>query len=486
MNNFKKVTTNLLIAFAGAVIAIAVYSTTIGKTKVVTVQEPSQPVQLTSLPSAPQGQVPDLTFAAEKSVHAVVHIQTMIKNEAYGNSGNPFFDFFFGDRGGQYQQQQPQYTQASGSGVIISPDGYIVTNNHVVDDADNIQVILNDDEKYDAKVIGRDPNTDIALVKIDAKNLPYLTWGNSDALKLGEWVLAVGNPFNLTSTVTAGIVSAKGRSIGITSGKMPLESFIQTDAAVNPGNSGGALVNIRGELVGINTAIASRTGSYSGYSFAVPSAIAEKVVNDLKEYGEVQRAMLGVTIQRVTSQVAKDKGIDKIEGIYIDSVTNDGAAKHAGIQSGDVILKIDDTVVNTNPELMEQLAKHRPGDQVTLTIKRDGKLKLYKVILRNTRGDTSIIKESFTVLGAKFGPVSQQDIQRLQLNSGIQVDELSKGKLKDLGVKEGFIITEINKMPVSSVDDVKRTLNQTEEGRPILIEGVYPNGEWAYYVFRVE
>jgi len=487
MNKFKKVTTNLLIAFAGAVIAVAVYSATVGKEKVVTVQEPSQPVQLTSLPSAPQGGVPDLTYAAEKSVHAVVHIQTMIKNQAYGGgSGNPFFDFFFGDRGGQYQQQQPQYTRASGSGVIISPDGYIVTNNHVIDDASNIEVILNDDQKYPAKVIGRDPNTDIALVKIDAKNLPYLTWGNSDALKLGEWVLAVGNPFNLTSTVTAGIVSAKGRAIGINAGKMPLESFIQTDAAVNPGNSGGALVNTRGELVGINTAIASRTGSYSGYSFAVPAAIAKKVVSDLKEYGEVQRAMLGVTIQKVTSQVAKEHNIDKIEGIYVNSVTDDGAAKHAGIKAGDVILKIDNTTVNTNPELMEQLGKRRPGDKVTLTIRRDGKLKQYEVTLRNTRGDTSILKESFSVLGAKFGAVSQQDMQRLQLNSGIQVDELTKGKLKDLGVKEGFIITEINKKPVSTVDDVKRALNQTEEGRPILIEGVYPNGQWAYYVFRVE
>ena len=486
MNNFKKVTTNLLIAFAGAVIAIAVYSTTIGKTKVVTVQEPSQPVQLTSLPSAPQGQVPDLTYAAEKSVHAVVHIQTMIKNQVYGGgSGNPFFDFFFGDRGQQYQQE-PQYTRASGSGVIISPDGYIVTNNHVIDDAENIEVILNDDQKFKAKVIGRDPNTDIALIKIDAKDLPYLTWGNSDALKLGQWVLAVGNPFNLTSTVTAGIVSAKGRAIGINAGKMPLESFIQTDAAVNPGNSGGALVNIQGELVGINTAIASRTGSYTGYSFAVPATIAEKVVSDLKKYGEVQRALLGVVIQRVTSSVAKDHDLDSIEGVYIDSVTEDGAAKHAGIKPGDVILKIDNTVVNTNPELLEQMAKHRPGDEITLTIKRDGKVKLFKVTLRNTRGDTSIIKESFSVLGAKFGSVSDQDMQRLQLNSGIQVDELTKGKLKDLGVKEGFIITEINKKPVSSVDDVKRAINQTEEGRPILIEGVYPNGEWAYYVFRVE
>ena len=441
---------------------------------------------------SPTGNLPDLTWAAENSVHAVVHIQVKMEQEmGMGmDQSNPFYYFFFGpdQRGNapQGRRQQPQYAMASGSGVIISPDGYIVTNNHVVDDAVNVDVVLNDNRKFTAKVIGKDANTDIALVKIDAKDLPYLTWGNSDDLKLGEWVLAVGNPFNLTSTVTAGIVSAKSRSIGIMSGPMPLESFIQTDAAVNPGNSGGALVNMNGGLVGINSAIASETGSYAGYSFAVPASIAKKVVEDLKKYGEVQRAVLGVMMRTVNDSIGKAYNLDKMEGAYVVSTTEDGAAREAGIKKGDVIVSVDGSSVNTGSQLQEQIGRYNPGDKVTLGIVRDGKEKDIDVVLRNMKGDTSIVKEPTAELGAEFGPVPEKDMEKLQIDHGVQVTALSKGKLKEAGLKEGFIITEINKMPVSSKEDVDRIYMRADNKKPMLIEGFYPNGGYAYYVMKPE
>ena len=402
---------------------------------------------------------------------------------------NPLYYFFFGPGQGNGQQQrpqQPQYEMASGSGVIISPDGYIVTNNHVVDDAVNVQVILDDNRQFTAKVIGKDPNTDIALVKIDANNLPYLTWGDSDALKLGQWVLAVGNPFNLTSTVTAGIVSAKSRSIGINQGPLPLESFIQTDAAVNPGNSGGALVNTDGELVGINSAIASQTGSYSGYSFAVPSAIAEKVVGDLKKYGEVQRAVLGVMMRTVNDSIGKAEHLAKMEGAFVVSTTDDGAAREAGIKKGDIIVSIDGNPVNTSAELQEQIGKYSPGDKVTVGLIRDGENKNIDVVLRNMKGDTSIVRVPTSALGAKFGPVSQKELAKLQIDGGVKVVSLSKGKLKEAGVKEGFIITEINKIPVGSEEDVDRVYMRSDNKKPILVEGFYPDKGYAYYVIKPE
>ncbi len=433
--------------------------------------------------------MPDLTLAAAKSIHAVVHITTKTKAQSYGDdSDNPLFDFFFGPRGQQPRgyNQQPQYSMGAGSGVIISTEGYIVTNNHVIEDAENIEVVLNDNRKFTAKVIGRDPNTDIALVKIEANDLPALSWGNSETLKLGEWVLAVGNPFNLTSTVTAGIVSAKSRSIGIMSGQMPLESFIQTDAAVNPGNSGGALVNASGELVGINAAIASRTGSYTGYSFAVPSSIARKVVDDLKQFGEVQRALLGVEIRTVDDNLAKEKKLGKIEGVYVGNTTEEGAARQAGIKTDDVITAINGSPVNTVAELQEQIGKYRPGDKIALTVKRNGDVKQYNVVLRNLKGGTSVVKESFSVLGAEFGTITDKDKERLKIDEGIQVINLTNGKLKGAGVKVGFIITDINKTSVSSVEDIKRVLSQASSNKPVLVEGVYPNGEWTYYVFKME
>jgi len=491
MDVVKKIASLLAIAFAGAIVAIFLYSKIYNQSREVSVQGTS-PMQLTNYvaPASPQAQLPDLTQAAEKSVHAVVHITTKVKAQSYGGNDNPLYDFFFGPRGSIPQprgyNQEPEYNMGAGSGVIIGSEGYIVTNNHVIEDADNIEVVLNDSRKFTAKVIGRDPNTDIALVKIEAKELPYLAWGNSDALKLGEWVLAVGNPFNLTSTVTAGIVSAKSRSIGIMSGQMPLESFIQTDAAVNPGNSGGALVNASGELIGINAAIASRTGSYSGYSFAIPSSIAHKVVDDLKQFGGVQRALLGVEMKPVDDDLAKEKNLGKIEGVYVVRITDEGAARQAGIKAGDVITAVNGNQVNAPQQLQEQIGKYRPGDKVAITVKRNGDLKQYDVVLRNTKGDTSIVKESFSVMGAEFAPITEKDKERLKIDEGIQVINLSNGKLKEAGVKNGFIITDINKSPVSSVEDVKRVLSQSSNKKPILVEGVYPGGEWTYYVFKLE
>jgi len=482
MKNVKNFTTTTLIAFLGAFIAVLIYAKVFNKPTEIVIKE-KQPVQFASMTAPlPQGEFPDLTFAAEKSVHAVVHINTTITQSPY-SGGNPLFDFFFGDRG---YNAEPRVQQASGSGVIISPDGYIVTNNHVIEDADNIDVILNDNRTFKGKLIGRDPSTDIALIKIEENDLPYLRWGDSETVKLGEWVLAVGNPFNLTSTVTAGIVSAKARSIGIMGGQMPLESFIQTDAAVNPGNSGGALVNQRGELIGINTAIASRTGSYTGYSFAVPSLIASKVVRDIKEYGEVQRAVLGVNIRTVDAAFAKEKGLKKIEGIYVGGTTEDGAAREAGIKEGDVIISVNSVKVNSRPELLEQLGKYRPGDEITVAVKRDEKVKQFKIVLRNTRGGTSIIKESLAVLGGEYEEISNSQRERFRIRNGIQVTEIDKGKLKDAGVDEGFIIVEVDRTPVNSVEDLKVILKRHPEGRPVLVEGVYPDGKWTYFVFELD
>ena len=332
----------------------------------------SQPVNFAShnRSESTTGVVPvDFTKAAEMSVGAVVHVKT--KYNIYGKQYvDPFYQFFFG----RPQQQQPmQQAQATGSGVILSDDGYIVTNNHVIAQANEIEVVLNDKRSFTAQLIGTDPNTDIALLKIDATGLPTLEMGNSDDLKVGEWVLAVGNPFNLTSTVTAGIVSAKARNINILDADMKIESFIQTDAAVNPGNSGGALVNTRGELVGINTAIASQTGSYAGYAFAVPTSIVQKVVADLRQYGSVQRALLGIRMLDITSEVQQYYHLNTLEGVYIAEVVSGSAAEKGGVLAGDVVVAVNGTTINSSSELQEKIARKNPGDEVTLTVLRDGK-----------------------------------------------------------------------------------------------------------------
>jgi Do/DeqQ family serine protease len=481
MNNFKKGLFTLLVALAGGFFALWAYTRYFDDPKVVTVQQ-DQSMRYASLPTSYSGDLPDLTFAAENSVHSVVHIKVTQKGGYY--STNNIFDFFFGD-GGSRSQQMP-IRQGVGSGVIISSDGFIVTNNHVIDEADEINVVLNDKREFKAKLIGTDPSTDVALLKIDASDLPVLKFSNSDNLKLGEWVLAVGNPFNLTSTVTAGIVSAKSRNIGINPDQMGIESFIQTDAAVNPGNSGGALVNTRGELVGINTAIASQTGSYSGYSFAIPANIVQKVVGDLKEYGEVQRALLNVNIGDVNAEVAKKYDLDKIEGVFVGKVQPGGAAELAGIKDNDVIISVDEVNVNSTAELQEQIGKHRPGDKVTVVIKRDNKKKPFNVTLRNKHGDTEIVKgeNPDDFFGAKFVAVSDRDKEELGIRYGIKITELGSGKFKDAGIKKGFIIMQVNKNAVSEVNDLQRIIKNSKGG--ILVEGVYPNGEVAYYVFGID
>ncbi|MCF8361528.1 MAG: Do family serine endopeptidase [Prolixibacteraceae bacterium] len=479
MRKIQNIIVGALLAFVGGFIAILIYTNYFESPKVVTVTEP-RAVQYANLPPAPQGV--DLTTAAEKSVKSVVHIQTQFQQQGYPSSGNPLFDFFFGD---PYNQQEPRMQQASGSGVIISSEGYIVTNNHVIENSDKIKIILHNKQEYEAKLVGTDPNTDIALLKVDAnEELPAIRWGDSDNLRLGEWVLAVGNPFRLTSTVTAGIVSAKARGIGIIGGQLPIESFIQTDAAVNPGNSGGALVNTRGDLVGINTAIASRTGSYSGYSFAVPVSIVRKVVDDLKEFGEVQRAILGVSIQNVNSELAEELDLDNVKGVYVAGVVEDGAAIEAGIEEGDVILSVNDTEVNTVSELQEQISKNRPGDKVELLVFRNNKEKHFTATLRNMQGGTGIVKNTLNVLGAELEKVDQNLKENLNIRGGLLVTKIHEGKLKEAGIKEGFIITHVNKRSVNSIQEIKDVIKLSKGG--VLIEGMYKNGEEAYYVFGLD
>ena len=470
---FKKYGWGFVMLLASSFLAVWIYSKYFEKPQIVTVKE-TPAVRYTSFPGE-DGKLPDLTFAAENTVNSVVHIMTQTMRGGW-SSGNPWLDFFG-------YRQEPQIAQGFGSGVIISSDGFIVTNNHVVEGAQKIKVILNDKREFEARLIGTDPTTDLAVLRVEEKNLPTLKYGDSDALQLGEWVLAVGNPFNLTSTVTAGIVSAKARNIRINADRSSIESFIQTDAAVNPGNSGGALVNQQGELVGINTAIASRTGSYAGYSFAIPTTIVKKVVEDIKKFGEVQRALLGVEIVGVDAEVAKDYNLKKIEGIYVANVTEGGAAKDAGIKSGDVILSIQGKKLNTTAELQESISQFRPGDEIKVVVKRNDSEKLFTVKLRNKLGDTVMMSDSNVILGAEFEPVSDREKAELRINRGIRVKKLSNGKLKSAGLVEGFVITDVNKKPVYDIGDFKRVITNAKVG--ILVEGVYPNGELAYFVFGV-
>lgn len=479
MKKFGKIGFTFLLVVAGAFVAVWAYSSFFSKPQVVTIKEEPK-MRYASLPADGETVLPDLTFAAEKSIHSVVHIATQSIRGGGWSSGNPFFDEFFGLR----RNQEPQLAQGFGSGVILSEDGFIVTNNHVIDNAQNIKVILNDKREFEAKLIGADPSTDIAVLKIDAKDLPFLTYGDSNALKLGEWVLAVGNPFNLTSTVTAGIVSSLGRNLRINEDQYSIEAFIQTDAAVNPGNSGGALVNQQGNLVGINTAIASRTGSYTGYSFAVPVTIVQKVVNDLKKYGEVQRALLGVNIGDVNAEIAKELGLEKVEGVYVGGVTENGAAREAGIKEKDVIIEVGGVTTKTAAELQEKISQYRPGDKVKIIVIRNKERKPFTVTLRNKHGDTEIVRDNIVVLGAEFEPVTEREKDQLDIEYGVKIKSLGKGKLKTAGLKEGFIITNVNKKPIYEVKDFRREISNARGG--ILVEGIYPNGETAYFVFGVE
>ncbi len=489
--NVRKIFFVFLTAVLGGIVGVYAFVLIVKPNKeFVTIEQQVVPAaRYASIGTPVAAVVPDFTVAAEKSVEAVVHVMT--KATASGNGyapGSPFYDFFFGPRGGGNPDSSP--VMGSGSGVIISEDGYIITNNHVIDRANEIEVVLNDRRSYTATLVGTDPTTDIALLKIEDSGLRFLTYGSSDDIKIGEWVLAVGNPFNLTSTVTAGIVSAKSRSINILANRnqpMGIESFIQTDAAVNPGNSGGALVNTYGELIGINTAIASQTGSYAGYSFAVPVGIAKKVVVDLKEFGEVQRAFIGVQIRGVNADLAKQLELDEVEGVYVDAVTVKGGADAAGVEKGDVILSIDEIEVNTNSELIEQVSQHRPGDKVKLVVKRDGKRKQFTVILRNSYGSTAIVKEKEGItdlLGAELRELTDQEKSRLGINYGMKIVELTAGRLKQSGIEQGFIILKANRTPISNVTDLKNVILSTDGG--LFITGVYPNGQVAYYAINLE
>ncbi|MDR2475985.1 MAG: Do family serine endopeptidase [Bacteroidales bacterium] len=424
---------------------------------------------------------PDFSAAAEKSVHGVVHIKSTVVQQTRYRSQDPFFEFFFGQR--EFEAPSPRTQEGIGSGVIISNDGYIITNNHVIDNAEKIEVTLNDKRAFDAKLIGADPYTDIALLKIDADNLPIIPFGDSDKLRIGEWVLAIGNPFNLTSTVTAGIVSAKARSIGIGK-KLGIESFIQTDAAVNPGNSGGALVNTTGELVGINTAIATMTGNYEGYSFAVPISIASKVVSDLKQFGTVQRALMGVNIRDINADFAKEKNLDVLEGVYIESVSERSSAMEAGIEAGDVITEINGIKVKSANELQEQINRYRPGDKIVVKGFRGKTAKTFNLTLKNRQGTTEITKEKgLEILGAAFKELTPELKKQLGISYGVQVAGLTDGKFQTAGIRKGFIITKINNQPVKSQADVETMTGKilASDEQALFITGVYPNGKTGFY-----
>jgi len=461
-------------ALLGAFVALFAYTKIIGKPSVAVSKDSSKiDVQdakafLTSM-QMQEGQI-DFTYAAEQTVHAVVHVHT--KAMMGGQADNPIMEWFYGDR-----YSRPREVSGYGSGVIISSDGYIITNNHVVENAENVEVKLNDNRVFEAQVVARDPNTDIALLKIKAENLSYIKYGDSDQLKIGEWVLAVGNPFNLTSTVTAGIVSATGRSFGIIEGDNPIESFIQTDAALNPGNSGGALVNTKGLLVGITSAIISQSGEYTGYSFAVPVSIVKKVVDDLKQYGTVQRARIGVNIAPVTSDEAEKQNLKEVKGVLVKSIIPDGAAEEAGLKENDVIVQFDGAPVNTMAELQVQVGKHRPGDKASVTYIRNGKETTVPVVLKNEAGNTSIVTAGMggeVVFGAKLESLSSSDKRSLNVDFGVKVSELKEGRFKDIGMKRGYIILSINGKKVNSPADVRQFSNNESNLKSIV--GIQSDG----------
>lgn len=486
-----------MLGFFGLVVAVSV-ATNLTTNYIANRQEDENgfsnakvPASYARFANASKGIEPDFTVAAELSINAVVHVKvkTPMEQMSYGGFGDdPFFEYFFGPQ--QRRQQQPKdmpMREGAGSGVIISNDGYIVTNNHVVDKSSEIEVTLNDKRTFKAKLVGADPNTDIALIKIDAKDLPVIIFGNSDELKVGEWVLAVGNPFNLTSTVTAGIVSAKARSIDILNTKMKIESFIQTDAAVNPGNSGGALVNTHGELVGINTAIASQTGSYAGYSFAVPVSIVQKVVTDIKQFGVVQRAVLGVEIGNIDDKLAKEKNLKTFDGVYVGKVADQSAAKIAGVKAGDIINNVNGVAVKSVAELQEQIGRYRPSDKITIDVLRNNSVLKLNVVLKNRQGNTAVVtsQASTEVLGAVFETIDDKTRDKYQLDYGVEIKSISKGKLAEAGIKPGFIILKLNNQPVKSVDEIQSVLdaavNNGEKEKVLYVAGIYPNGKVAYF-----
>jgi Do/DeqQ family serine protease len=470
----------LSISFVGAAFALGAYIGFVEKPAEVVFNYPSQQSTPVSVHRTPPLAVSDFSEAAEMTVNSVVHVNVAVERKV--QYMNPFDQFFFGT-----PQQQSQIVEGSGSGVILSSDGYIVTNNHVIEGAKTIQVRLNDNRTFNAKLIGADPTTDLALLKVDATGLIPVAMGNSDEVRLGEWVLAVGNPFNLTSTVTAGIISAKGRNINIINNQSAIESFIQTDAAVNPGNSGGALVNTHGELIGINTAISTHTGSFEGYSFAVPVNIMKKVVEDLRLYGTVQRAFLGVNIADVTAELVKEQSLKTNSGVYVAETIEKGAAREAGIQRGDVIIKIDGASVSKTSELTEQIGRKRPGDVVKVTILRGAQEKTLEVRLKNQQGTTQLLSKDELLtnnyLGGKFESLSSDEKQAIGLRYGVKVIDPGKGNMARAGVPKGFIIVKINNQIVDSLEGLNDVVSKLNPGDGILIQGYHPGGKADYFAF---
>ncbi|MCX6214493.1 Do family serine endopeptidase [Spirosoma sp.] len=492
-----------LMALLSSVITLAAYNLLGFNNRDVILNEASPIQQITgrlaSMPGGPSAAPGDFSTAAEAVTPMVVHIRTTMTRTVRQQQVPDIFREFFGDEfGGGQRQPRRQQGQASGSGVIISKDGYIVTNNHVVQDADEVEVIMTDKRSFKAKVIGTDPLTDLAVIKVEANNLPAITLGDSDALKLGEWVLAVGYPLDLESTVTAGIVSAKGRRIGILDQNIsktdakpdsPVEAFIQTDAAINPGNSGGALVNLRGELVGINSAIASATGYYSGYGFAVPVSLVKKVSADLLKYGNVQRGYIGILPIELNSTVAKEKGAKIGRGIYVESVVEKGAAEAAGLKKGDVIVKMEGQPLDSDAQMREIIGRRRPGDVVNVTVNRDGTERDFKVELRNRNGGRDVIKKSdvtaantsLSTLGASFEELSAQEAKQLGVTGGVRVKKITDGKLAETDIEEGFIIVKANGKNVKTTKDLQAIMSTVKEGEGLMLIGMYPNSSRMYY-----
>jgi len=468
-------------AILGAAIALFAYTQITGKTSA-SISKDSAGVEirdarpyLTAM-QMQEGQI-DFTFAAEQTVHAVVHVRT--KSTVSGQADNPIMEWFYGDR-----YSRPREVSGYGSGVIISTDGYIITNNHVIENAESIEVKLNDNRTFTAQLIGTDPGSDIALLKIKAENLPVIKYGDSEKLRLGEWVLAVGNPFNLTSTVTAGIVSAKGRSFTPPDGTYRIEAFIQTDAALNMGNSGGALVDTKGLLVGITSAIISPNGAYAGNSFAIPVTVVKKVVADLKEFGQVQRALIGVKIKDVESEDAEELKLEAVKGIRITEITEGGSAEDAKLKAKDVIVKFDGVDVNTVSELQEQVGKHRPGDKATITYIRGGEEATVPIVLKNASGNTGVVTAETAadlIYGARLESVKEADMNKYRIDYGVKVKDLSDGKFKDIGIPRGYIILDINGKKVKNPSDVSLYTNNEKSLRSI--GGIQPDGTRLNYQF---
>ena len=425
---------------------------------------------------------PDFTYAAETAVDAVVYVKVSA-TQTMQQAPNSIFDFFFGFP----QQGAPQQRErtGSGSGVIIREDGYIVTNNHVIDGASKIEVTLNSNQTYPATLVGTDPATDVALLKIEAKGLPSIPFGDSDKLRLGEWVIAIGSPYDLRSTITAGIVSAKGRSMPNYTGEFKIESFIQTDAAVNPGNSGGALVDKAGNLVGINTAIISQTGSYTGYSFAVPANIVKKIVYDLMDFGSVKRAVLGITMQPVDDKIAKEMKLSSLNGVYIVEVSKSGAADKAGVKAGDVLVAIDSTKITTTSSVQEAVSRFSPGDKAELTVIRDGKELKLDVTFKGTSQETGTVADDGFVAfyGSSIKAAPKETLERLGIKGGVEIVELGPGKLMEAGATEGFVIQYVNDQPVKTPQDVIDIVKKSK--RAVFVQGMTPSGKTGYFGFGV-